>query len=116
MYFSFYYTGVGLITDNFTVVIVEGTSKSVRRYDKLMMRRIDWNAKLNDDDDDDDMDSSKNNKCTRVWKGTSTKTYLKRFTFETLRTEAAARRFLEQVNLGHLWDAAYACVAIADED
>jgi len=105
------------MTDNFSVVIVEGTEKSVRRYDKLMMRRINWNAKLNDNDGDDmDAEDEKKNKCTRVWKGTSTKTHLKRFTFETLRTEAAARRFLEQVGLGHLWDAAFACVAIEEDD
>ena len=83
-------TGVGLITDDFSVIVVEGTSKAVRRYDKLMMRRIDWNASLNEHDDME-VDEHTKNKCTRVWKGTSTTHALKRFTFETLSSEAAAR-------------------------
>jgi len=108
-------TGVGLITESFTIVIVEGTAKSVRRYDKLMLRRIDWSAKLNENTDMD-VDDEKPNKCTCVWKGSSTVHHLKRFTFETLRTEAAARRYLAEVKLDHLFDAAYACVAVAEED
>ena len=35
-----------LITESFCIVIVEGGVKSVRRYEKLMMRRIDWNAQV----------------------------------------------------------------------
>jgi U4/U6 small nuclear ribonucleoprotein PRP3 len=102
-----------LITEAFTIVIVEGTAKAVRRYDKLMMRRIDWNAKLNDGDDE--MDDSKKNKCTRVWKGTSTAHVLRRFCFETFRSEAAARLYLAEVKLDHLYDAAYAAIACAED-
>ncbi len=54
--------------------------------------------------------------CTRVWKGTSTTHALKRFTFETLSSEAAARRYLTEVKLEHLWDAAFACEAVEDEN
>jgi U4/U6 small nuclear ribonucleoprotein PRP3 len=108
-------TGVGLITDDFSVIVVEGTSKAVRRYDKLMMRRIDWNASLNEHDDME-VDEHTKNKCTRVWKGTSTTHALKRFTFETLSSEAAARRYLTEVKLEHLWDAAFACEAVEDEN
>ena len=78
-----------------------------------MTRRIDWNASLNDDMDVDD---DKKNKCTCVLKGVSTVHHLKRFTFEQLRSEAAARRYLSEVKLDHLFDAAYACVAVAEED
>jgi len=108
-------TGVGLITESFSVVIVEGTAKCVRRYEKLMMKRIDW-SENNNADEDMDVDDQKANKCTCVWKGTSTKRVLKRFTFETLRSEATARRYLAEVNLEHLWDAAFACVAVAEDD
>jgi len=97
-------------------VIVEGTAKAVRRYDKLMMRRIDWNAKLNDDNGDEmDVDDARKNKCTRVWRGTSTSHALRRFCFETFRSDAAARRYLAEVKLDHLYDAAFAAIACAED-
>ena len=96
-----------MITEAFTIVIVEGTSKSIRRYDKLMLHRIDWSAKLNENEDMD-VDDEKPNKSSTVH-------HLKRFTFETLRTEAAARRYLAEVKLDYLFDAAYACVAVAED-
>jgi len=52
------------------------------------------------------------NKCTCVWQGTAPKALFKKFKFETLRTEAAARKFLADINLAHFFDAAAACVAI----
>lgn len=90
----------------------------MRRYEKLMMRRIDWNVKLDVDaavdDEDDDEEEGARNKCTCVWKGTAPKPAFKKFRFETLRTEAAARKFLADMNLAHFFDAAAACVAIQD--
>jgi len=38
------------------------------------------------------------------------------FGFETLRTEAAARKYLADNNLAHFFDAAAACVAVQDDD
>ena len=62
-----------LITESFCIVIVEGGVKSVRRYEKLMMRRIDWNAQTDVDgameyDDDTPLGEEAVNKCTCVWK------------------------------------------------
>lgn len=116
--------GVCLITESFCIVIVEGGIKSVRRYEKLMMRRIDWNAQTDVDgameyDDDTPLGEEAVNKCTCVWKGTAPKPSFKKFRFETLRTEAAARKYLQEMNLAHLFDAAAACVAVSadfDED
>uniref|UniRef100_A0A7S0T3W0 Uncharacterized protein n=1 Tax=Mantoniella antarctica TaxID=81844 RepID=A0A7S0T3W0_9CHLO len=112
-------TGVCLITESFSIVIVEGGLKSVRRYEKLMMRRIDWNIKLDaaaaEDQHEDEEEDGAENKCTCVWKGTSPKMAFKKFRFETLRTEAAARKLLADMNLAHFFDAAAACVAIQDD-
>jgi U4/U6 small nuclear ribonucleoprotein PRP3 len=110
---------VCLSTDSFSIVIVEGGLKSVRRYEKLMMRRIDWNVKLDADaaagDNEDDDGLVVENKCMCVWKGTTTKPAFKKFRFETLRTEAAARKYLADMNLAHFFDAAAACVAIQED-
>jgi hypothetical protein len=50
------------IEDSFVIVVVEGVSKAIRRYEKLVTKRVDWTAGA-DDDDDGDAD----NKCTCVW-------------------------------------------------
>ena len=115
-----------LITESFCIVIVEGGVKSVRRYEKLMMRRIDWNAQVDGEngaepeyDDDTPLGEEAVNECTCVWKGTTPKPSFKKFRFETLRTEAAARKYLQEMGLAHLFDAAAACVAVSadvDED
>lgn len=87
----------------------------MRRYEKLMMRRIDWNVKLDGEGDDDDgEDPGPANKCSCVWKGTAPKPAFKKFRFETLRSEAAARKYLADMNLAHFFDAAAACVEIQD--
>lgn len=49
-----YLTGCCIITPHFTLVVVEGGSKSLRRYKKLMMRRIRWNEELQEDEDRDE--------------------------------------------------------------
>ena len=123
---SLSYPGVCLITESFCIVIVEGGVKSVRRYEKLMMRRIDWNAQVDGEngaepeyDDDTPLGEEAVNECTCVWKGTTPKPSFKKFRFETLRTEAAARKYLQEMGLAHLFDAAAACVAVSadfDED
>ena len=115
-----------LITESFCIVIVEGGVKSVRRYEKLMMRRIDWNAQVDGEngaepeyDDDTPLGEEAVNECTCVWKGTTPKPSFKKFRFETLRTEAAARKYLQEMGLAHLFGAAAACVAVSadfDED
>jgi len=110
-------TGIGIITDTFTIVIVEGTNKGLKRYEKLMTRRMDWKL-TNEDYTDEEIERAENNKCTLVWKGSGPQRKMKRFHFETLRTEAAARKYLEtDFNCANYFDAAQSAVSVdADED
>ena len=102
-----------LVSDSFCVIIVEGGVKAVRRYEKLMMRRIDWSAPLDDAADEEEDPAAASNKCTCVWKGaTTTPTFRGKFRFETVRSEAAARKYLADMNLAHFYDAAAAAVAV----
>ncbi|MCI39523.1 U4/U6 small nuclear ribonucleoprotein Prp3-like, partial [Trifolium medium] len=39
-------TGCAVICDGISVVVVEGQSKSIRKYGKLMLRRINWSEQL----------------------------------------------------------------------
>lgn len=63
---------------SFSVVVVEGCPKSMKRYHKLMLRRIDWNEKLLPTAGDDDADAADEeqdeeqqgkppNSCHLVW-------------------------------------------------
>ena len=109
-------TGIGIITDTFTIVIVEGTNKGLKRYEKLMMRRMDWKL-TNEDYTDEEIERAENNKCTLVWKGSGPQRKMKRFRFETLRTEAAARKYLEtDFNCANYFDAAQSAVSVDDDE
>jgi U4/U6 small nuclear ribonucleoprotein PRP3 len=109
-------TGIGIITDTFSIVIVEGTNKGLKRYEKLMMHRIDWTL-TNDDYTDEEIERAENNKITLVWKGSGPQRKMKRFRFETLRTEAAARKYLEgDYNCANYFDAAQSAIKYEGDD
>lgn len=46
-------TGCALITDTVSVIIVEGGPKAQKKYEKVVLNRIKWNADAEDDDDDE---------------------------------------------------------------
>ena len=112
-----------MISDSFAVVVVEGGAKGVRRYEKLMLRRIDWNAPADDEDheEEEDEDFSEDagggarrgrNACRCVWKGAvPAPAFRGKFRVETVRSEAAARKYLADVGLAHYFDAAAAAGA-----
>ncbi|KAK9273695.1 hypothetical protein L1049_018505 [Liquidambar formosana] len=47
-------TGCAVISDGIGVVVVEGGSKSIKMYGKLMLRRINWASAVKIQDDDGD--------------------------------------------------------------
>lgn len=121
-------TGISLISDDFCVVVVEGVEKAIRRYTKLMMRRIDWSTAplhaprgpggagggpngdvdMGEGEDEEDEDSRPPNVCTLVWQGTVLRRAFSNFRSETVRSRAAARQLLEDAGVAHYWDAAAA--------
>ncbi|KAH1045764.1 hypothetical protein J1N35_036548 [Gossypium stocksii] len=100
-------TGCAVISEGISVVVVEGGSKSIKRYGKLMLRRINWAEAVNDNDDDGDEDEEKPpNKCVLVWQGSVAKSTFSRFSVHECITEAAARKVFADVGVGHYWDLA----------
>ncbi|XP_063938727.1 protein RDM16 isoform X2 [Daucus carota subsp. sativus] len=97
-------TGSAVISDGITVVVVEGGSKSIKRYGKLMLKRIDWAAAVRDEDEDED--EAVVNKCVLVWQGSVAKPSFNRFTVHECRSEAAARRVFSDAGVPHYWDLA----------
>lgn len=100
-------TGCAVISEGFSVVVVEGGSKSIKRYGKLMLRRINWAAKLEKDDEEEDEEEEKPpNKCVLVWQGSVAKPNFNRFFIHDCRTEAAARKVFFDAGVGHYWELA----------
>ncbi|EFJ31399.1 hypothetical protein SELMODRAFT_169615 [Selaginella moellendorffii] len=104
-------TGCAIITDGMTVVIVEGGAKSIKRYTKLMLRRINWSAKEegsggNEQGDEEDGNEEKENKCVQVWQGSVARPAFDRFFFQKFHTAGAARKYLSDAGVGHYWDSA----------
>ncbi|KAL9259375.1 RDM16-like protein [Drosera capensis] len=65
-------SGCLVIFEGFCVVVVEGGTKSIKRYGKLMLRRINWAAKVeNEDGEQEDDEEKPANKCVLVWQGRS---------------------------------------------
>ncbi|MCD7453842.1 Protein rdm16 [Datura stramonium] len=110
-------TGCAVISEGISVVVVEGGKKSIKRYGKLMLRRIDWAAagkKEDDEGEDGGEDEDKPlNKCVLVWQGSVAKSSFNRFFVYDCRTEAAARKVFADAGVPHYWDLA---VNFKDDD
>lgn len=119
-------TGCAVITDGISVVVVEGGSKSIKRYGKLMLRRIDWARLVSDNGDGEEMEEDGNdhhnnnisnnkevNKCVLVWQGSVARASFHRFSVHQCRTDSAARKIFADVGIPHYWDLS---VNFKDED
>eukprot|EP00198_Chlamydomonas_reinhardtii_P007411 XP_001696748.1 predicted protein [Chlamydomonas reinhardtii] len=99
-------TGMTIVSDDFSLVVVEGVDKATRRYLKLMMRRIDCRDANGDAAMEDEDEDAPPNVCTLVWQGTVLRRAFVGFRTETVRSAAAGRQLLEELGVGHYWDAA----------
>ncbi|KAH1267685.1 hypothetical protein AAZX31_01G215400 [Glycine max] len=100
-------TGCAVICDGISVVVVEGGSKSIKRYGKLMLRRINWSEVSKEKEENEDSDDDKPaNKCVLVWQGSVAKPSFYRFSVHDCITEAAARKVFVDAGVPHYWDQA----------
>lgn len=111
-------TGVVVHSGHFTVVIAEGGTKALKRYKKLMLRRIDWTMKYQaaavegdegggEDEEDEEAEQARlNNKCVQVWEGTVLKPTFYNFRTENCASASMARKFLNTHGVAHYWDMA----------
>ncbi|TKY50617.1 U4/U6 small nuclear ribonucleoprotein Prp3 [Spatholobus suberectus] len=100
-------TGCVVICDGISVVVVEGGSKSIKRYGKLMLRRINWSDVSKEKEDNEDSDDDKPvNKCVLVWQGSVAKPSFNRFNVHDCITEAAGRKVFVDAGVPHYWDLA----------
>ncbi|KAI3867464.1 hypothetical protein MKX03_010044 [Papaver bracteatum] len=74
-------TGCLVITEDFTVAVVEGGNKSIKRFGNLMLKRINW-----------------------AETGSVAKSSFNGFALHECSTEAAARKCFADAGVGHYWD------------
>lgn len=99
-------TGCAVISDGISVVVVEGGSKSIKRYGKLMLKRINWAAAVANEEEEGENDVVPINKCMLVWQGSAAKPNFNRFLIHQCRTEAAARKVFADAGVAHYWELA----------
>lgn len=100
-------TGCAVICDGISIVVVEGGIKSIKRYGKLMLRRINWSDVSKEKEENEDSDDEKPaNKCVLVWQGSVAKPSFNRFGVHDCITEAAARKVFVDAGVPHYWDLA----------
>jgi len=94
------------------IVIIEGGPRAVKRYRKLMMRRIKWSEdQTKDDDDDEDSDDEQNvtapklhDHCVLIWEGVIKQRNFKNWKVTHARSEAEARKTLADRGSEHYWE------------
>jgi len=92
------------------IVIVEGGPRAVKRYKKLMMRRIKWTEDQKDDDDEDDEDDEEvtapklQDHCVLIWEGVVKSRNFKNWKVTHARSEQEARKTLSDRGGEHYWE------------
>ncbi len=118
-----YLSGTGVVTPTMAIIVIEGGPNAIKRYKKLMLRRIQWKTVAGDkadeaeeDDDDDEQDRERANSryCQLVWEGEVLKPTFRSFKVEQFAEETAARKFLAENGIPHYWDQAKALPAATE--
>ncbi|XP_019091762.1 PREDICTED: U4/U6 small nuclear ribonucleoprotein Prp3 isoform X1 [Camelina sativa] len=100
-------TGCSVMTEGMSVVVVEGKSKAINRYGKLMLRRINWEeAEKKEEKDDEEEEANGENKCWLVWQGSVAKPSFHRFHVQECLTESSAKKIFIDAGVVHYWDLA----------
>jgi len=94
------------------IVIIEGGPRAVKRYRKLMTRRIKWSEdQTKDDDDGNDSDDSENvtapklhDHCVLIWEGAVKARNFKNWKVTHARSEQEARKTLADRGSEHYWE------------
>lgn len=99
------------------VVLVEGGTRTIQKYKRLMLRRIKWKEPSSKDQVDEIQEeeepeeikeigsSSSDNKCHLVWEGVVAETLFDKFrAFYDVRTEYEGRKIFQERKQEHFWN------------
>ncbi|CAL9246215.1 unnamed protein product, partial [Arabidopsis halleri] len=97
-------TGCCVMMDKMSVVVVEGKRKAIKRYEKLMLKRINWGKA--DEEEDEEEEENGGNKCWLVWQGSVEKPSFRRFHLQECLTKSAAKKVFTDAGVAHYLDLA----------
>jgi U4/U6 small nuclear ribonucleoprotein PRP3 len=107
-----------------SLVVVEGSRKAVKRFDRLMLHRIDWtqtetkdgeDVKMedadgdgSDDDDEEDSSTKRSGNCVRIFHGTEAKgpgkRYVAKWTYAEMKNLDETVGILQEKGYLHYWE------------
>eukprot|EP00397_Hematodinium_sp_SG-2012_P020848 GEMP01021505.1.p1 GENE.GEMP01021505.1~~GEMP01021505.1.p1 ORF type:complete len:575 (+),score=142.30 GEMP01021505.1:128-1852(+) len=105
---QFQLTGICIICPGIgNLVVVEGGARAIKRYKKLMMKRIKWREDRKDDeasDSEEDEEQEDNQDCVCIWDGVVQNRGFKNWKSLTCKTDNEARKTLQDRGCEHYWD------------
>lgn len=104
---QFHLHGAALVlNDHWSVVAVEGGPRSVRRFRRLMTRRIKWgeDRAVDSDDSDDEGAVKVSDDCVLVWEGVVKKKFFTNWKVHQCRSDQEALKALRTTNAEHYWE------------
>ena len=105
-------TGVCIVNESgINLVVVEGDPKGIRRFNRLMLHRIDWNPLLNVDEGDEEMFDQEVNRCHLVWQGTVAQSTFEDFKKHKVASAVEGRAVVATQGVAQYWDSAQSFVA-----
>ncbi|XP_065187970.1 U4/U6 small nuclear ribonucleoprotein Prp3-like [Sycon ciliatum] len=100
-------TGCIVQSKDLNLVVVEGGPKSLKKYKRLMMNRINWDeARRNMDKNLRSDNSDQPNQCSVVWEGMVEARNFVDWKCKQFPVDSGAREFLKKFNVHHYWDLA----------
>jgi U4/U6 small nuclear ribonucleoprotein PRP3 len=112
-------TGCALMTPDGSLVIVEGGPKGLKRYNNLMLRRINWKEQdeivQEDTSNANEMsdispppnptsNSNEDNECRLLWEGSVTQPTWRRFEMKPITAQYDAKQYLCERGLESYWN------------
>merc|ERR1740121_3352499 len=85
------------------IVIAEGGPRAIKRYKKLMVRRIKWTEDQKDDDEEVTAPKLQDH-CVLIWEGVVKQRNFKNWKVSHTRSEAEARKTLGDRGAEHYWE------------
>jgi len=110
---QFHLTGVCVACPGVAnIIVVEGGARAVKRYRKLMTKRIKWTEDQTRDDDEDDEDDDADkvtapklqDHCVLIWEGVVKARNFKNWKVLHARSEPEARKTLADRGAEHYWE------------
>lgn len=95
--------GICLRNPKFNLIIVEGGSKAVNFYKKLMLRRIKWTESVQPKDLNEAPPDLSGNKCTLLWEGQITELQFQKWSVMYSNTDDEALEVLNRFNAENYW-------------